>query len=120
MRRYGRSVDQNQEIAERWILASLPTILRLAQQGVAWAQADLGVAYELGIALKQDFTQAAYWYQRSASQNSASAQTNLAVLYANGTGVHYNRPKAIELLKKAASQGDSVAKNNLRIMGVDF
>ena len=118
MYRYGRSVAENPDLSERWFNRALPAILQLAQRGQAWAQTDLGTAYELGISLKQDFQRAAYWYRQAADQGYAGAQTNLGVLYANGEGVSYSRQEAVYWLKQAAEQGDLVAIENLRIMGV--
>ena len=118
MYRYGRSVAKNPDLSEKWFTEALPDILKLAQQGLPWAQTDLGTAYELGISLNQDFERAAYWYKLAAQQEYAGAQTNLGVLYANGEGVDYSRSEAVFWLKKAAKQGDLVAIENLKIMGV--
>jgi hypothetical protein len=118
MYRFGRSVSQNLDLAEKWFTAALPQLLRRAQQGAPWAQTDLGTAYEFGISLQQDYERAAYWYKKAADQGYAGAQTNLGVLYAQGDGVDYDRSKAISWLRKAAVQGDQVAADNLEILGV--
>ena len=112
----GRSVTKSQTEAAKWFGQALPGILDEAQNGVAWAQADLGTAYELGISLKQDFQRAAYWYELAADQGYSGAQTNLGVLYANGEGVSSSKQKAIFWLRKAAEQGDAVARENLAIL----
>ncbi len=112
----GRTVVKNEDIARQWIARAMPAILRSAQSGQAWAQADLGTAYELGIGVKQDVTRAASWYQKSAKQGYAGAQTNLGVFYGTGKGVKYDRKAAIYWLKKAASQGDKIAQDNLKIL----
>ena len=112
----GRSVTKNQNIAADWFTKSLPGVLGAAQGGAAWAQADLGTAYELGISLKQDYERAAYWYQLAATSGYAGAQTNLGVMYANGDGVPADVQKAIFWLNKAAAQGDTIAAENLKIL----
>jgi len=112
----GRTVVKNEDLARQWIARALPAILRSAQKGQAWAQADLGTAYELGIGVKQDLTRAASLYQKAAKQGYAGAQTNLGVLYGTGEGVNYDRKAAIYWLKKAAVQGDKIAQDNLRIL----
>ena len=60
---------------------------RTAQAGQAWAQADLGTAYELGVGVILDPERTAAWYLKSANQGYAGAQANLGVLYGNGSGV---------------------------------
>lgn len=112
----GRTVVKNENIARKWIVQALPAILRAAQGGQAWAQSDLGTAYELGIGVKQDISRAAGLYQKAAIQGYAGAQTNLGVLYGTGEGVKYDRKAAIYWLKKASAQGDKIAQGNLFIL----
>jgi len=112
----GRTVVKNQDVAAQWISKALPTILRAAQDDIAWAQSDLGTAYELGIALNKDMTRAANWYTKAANNGYAGAQTNLGVLYGMGDGVEYDRQLAVYWLKKAAEQGDKIAEDNLEIL----
>ncbi len=112
----GRTVVKNEDLARQWIASALPAVLRAAQKGQAWAQADLGTAYELGIGVKKDMTRAAGLYQKAAKQGYAAAQTNLGVLYGTGEGINYDRKAAIYWLKKAAAQGDKIAQDNLKIL----
>lgn len=69
-----------------------PAVLRetwhpLAERGHAGAQFNLGVIYECGKGVPQDFAEAAQWYRKAAEQGHAGAQFNLGVMYANGKGV---------------------------------
>ncbi len=112
----GRTVVKNEDLARQWIARALPAILQAAQAGTAWAQADLGTAYELGVGVIQDPARAATWYLKSAKQGYAGAQANLGVLYGNGVGVKYDRQTALYWLKQAAAQGDKVAQQNLRAL----
>ena len=112
----GLAVDKNPDSALKWISRSLPAISNAAQNGQAWAQADMGTAYELGIGVERDLAYAASLYEKSARQGYAGGQTNLGVLYGRGAGVKYDRDKALYWLEKAAAQGDRVAKDNLFIM----
>ena len=57
---------------------------RLAEQGLAAAQFDLGVLYENGDGVRQDYVEAVNWYRLSAEQGYAMAQNNLAGMYARG------------------------------------
>lgn len=112
----GRTVIKNKDLARQWFARALPTILRTAQIGDAWAQADLGTAYELGVGVILDPERAAAWYLKAADQGYAGAQANLGVLYGNGNGVKYDRQVALYWLKRAAAQGDKVAQDNLRAL----
>ncbi len=112
----GRTVVKNEDLAQQWIARALPVVLRAAQQSEAWAQSDLGTAYELGIGLKKDVSHAAGLYEKAAQQGYAGAQTNLGVLYGMGDGVKYDRQVAVYWLKQAAAQGDKIAEDNLRIL----
>ncbi len=112
----GRTVVKNIDLANQWIVRALPTVLRASQNGEAWAQTDLGTAYELGVGLKKDVKHSASLYQRAADQGYGGAQTNLGVLFGTGDGVKYDRQLALYWLKRAAEQGDKVAQDNLNIL----
>ena len=58
----------------------------LAERGRRDAQYNVGLMYELGKGLQQDFGQAAGWYQRSALQGTPEAQYALALMYQQGIG----------------------------------
>ena len=53
----------------------------------AYKQFNLGVMYDQGKGVEQDYKQAVYWYKKSAEQGYANAQYNLGVRYYNGDGV---------------------------------
>lgn len=52
-----------------------------------YAQYYLGVMYANGQGVKQDFTEAARWYERAAKQGVPQAQFRLGELYMSGQGV---------------------------------
>ena len=52
-----------------------------AEGGNAQAQRDLGAAYAKGNGVKQDYDEAAKWYEKAAGQGNASAQAALGELY---------------------------------------
>jgi len=61
---------------------------KAAEQGLAFAQYNLGVRYHQGQGgVPQDFTEAVKWYQKAAEQGLAFAQYSLGLMYANGQGV---------------------------------
>lgn len=88
----------------------------LAEQGDSYAQYNLGIMYDNGQGIAQNYTQALYWYNKAAEQGHASAQFNLGSMYSNGQGVPQNYTQAIFWYKKAAEQGDAVAQYNLALM----
>ena len=59
----------------------------LAKQGNANAQYNLGVLYDKGQGVPQNYWLARKWYEKAAAQGDAEAQFNLGFLYANGQGV---------------------------------
>ncbi len=59
---------------------------KLAEQGHASAQYNLGVMYANGRGVPKDEQQAVVWYRKAAEQGHASAQYNLGNMYANGRG----------------------------------
>ena len=79
--------------------------LEKAKVGDPVAQNDLGVMYELGVAVVADPTEAANWYQKAAEQGVDVAQFNLAVMCANGTGVVQDDGQALLWFRMAANQG---------------
>ncbi|HUL07275.1 MAG TPA: tetratricopeptide repeat protein [Candidatus Acidoferrum sp.] len=86
---------------------------RLAEQGKAWAQYNLGVAYEDGEGVKQDYKEALKWYRKAADQGHARAQNRLGWMYHDGKGVPQDDKQAVTWYRKAADQGYARAQNSL-------
>ena len=57
-------------------------IKKAAEQGLAPAQVNLGLAYDSGKGVKKDDEKAVDWYKKAAEQGDADAQFNLALMYA--------------------------------------
>ena len=93
-----------------------PQLLARAKAGQAKAQFYLGLAYDNGQGVPQDFVQAANWYRKAAEQGGADAQNNLGVLYYNGQGVPQDFVQAANWWRKAAEQGYAGAQNNLGVL----
>ena len=60
---------------------------RLARNGHARAQNDLGFLYSVGQGVPQDFKTAASWFHKAARQGHAPALMHLAAIYVAGRGV---------------------------------
>ncbi|MDP6104008.1 MAG: tetratricopeptide repeat protein [Gammaproteobacteria bacterium] len=82
-------------------------IIHLAEEGDFEAQYNLGLMYEMGMGVKQDFDSAYKWYLKSAKQSHPKSQYNVGVFLAIGKGVEKNVMLAKEWIKKANKNGYS-------------
>lgn len=80
-------------------------MLQLAEAGDAELQFSLGVMYEHGEGVRQDYAEAVRWYRKAAEQGQAESQYNLGLMYEKGKGVPKNRKVAKEWYKKACDNG---------------
>ena len=97
-------------------MPSMAELQPRAQNGDAVAQRELGEKFDFGYDAKQDYMEAAKWYQMAANQGDAKAQNNLGSFYQFGLGVATNYSKAFELYKQSAGQNFAPAQNNLGYM----
>lgn len=93
--------------------AAATAIRTSAEEGNATAQYNLGVFYERGQGIPQDYTQAVYWYQKAAEQGYPAAENNLAGMYSDGRGLPQDYPQAVYWYRKSADQGLVTAQENL-------
>lgn len=82
----------------------------LAEQGNSEAQYKLGLIYDMGKDVDQDYQKAFEWYEKSANQGLASSQSRLGTMYRYGKGVDINHSKASRWYWRAAEQGDQDAQ----------
>ena len=75
-----------------------------ANAGDADAQHKLGVSYDNGQGVPQDFTQAVGWYRKAAEQNNAVAQSLLGTMYQYGQGVPQDYVESHKWFNLAASR----------------
>ena len=76
----------------------------------------LGVAYDTGFGVAQDYRQALDWYQRAAEAGSVVGAFNAGIMYDAGRGVAQDPAKAAEWYQRAAAQGFGRAEYNLALM----
>jgi TPR repeat protein len=82
---------------------------RLAEQWQAEeAQFNVGLLYENGQGVPQDYVQARQWYAKAAAQGYAGAQSNLGRLYEFGHGVTQDYVQAYMWYILGAAQGDTL------------
>ena len=85
----------------------------LTEQGNAEAQYRLGLMYDMGKDVDQDYKKAFELYEKSAQQGLASSQSKLGSMYRYGKGVEINHAKATEWYWKAYEQGNEEAHYQL-------
>jgi TPR repeat protein len=85
----------------------------LADQGYAYAQTSLGVLYENGYGVPQNYKTAVKWHRLAAAQGYAIAQHNLGELYRTGRGVPQDDKTAVKWYRLAAEQGVPQSQLNL-------
>jgi hypothetical protein len=88
----------------------------LAEQGDAMAQGKLGLMYDLGRGVPQNYAEAVKWYRKAAEQGHAVPQTLLGYMYREGRGVPQDYAEAIKWYRKAAEQGNDFAQRFLGVM----
>ena len=91
----------------------IDSLRQRADAGDAEAQYNLGVCYNYGALVVQDYKVAVSWYRLAAGQGYASAQNSLGNRYYNGEGVSQDYAEAVKWYRLAANQGDAFAQNNL-------
>lgn len=83
-----------------------------AQQGIGNAQYNLGFAYQEGLGIEKNLSQAVRWYRKAAENNIPQAQNQLGILYAQGTVLPKSYVNAYRWFYRAASLGDPHAAKN--------
>lgn len=88
----------------------------LGGQGHARAQFNLGLMYENGDGVEQDYGNARSWYREAARNGDPRAQYNLGLMHMRGKGVVQDYERAGMLFLQAAVQDYARAQFNLGIM----
>ncbi len=92
----------------------------MAEAGITEAQYNLGVMYDNGQGVTQDYAAAAGWYRKAADQGDALAQSNLGVMYAKGQGVPQDYVQALKWFNLGATSGDASAAKNRDIVASEM
>ena len=80
-----------------------------AEEGNASAQNRLGLLYDEGKGVPQDYIQAKEWFEKAVMQGHAGAQLNLGTLYLKGNGAPQSAQMALVWFSRAAEQEDGLA-----------
>jgi hypothetical protein len=89
---------------------------RMAEQGQAAAQYNLGIMYEYCQGVRQNDMEAARWYRKASVQGVSVAQYKLGIMYDNGWGVPPSDSEAVRWYRNAAEQGHPLAQHDLAFM----
>ena len=107
-----RSADRG-STSQRAQAKSLPDLRKLAGQGDADAQWQMGVRYHNGEGVPRDDVQAMQWFLRAADQGHVTAQATLGAYYWAGRGVPQDLSKAYFWSALALAEGDENSKSRL-------
>jgi GAF domain/Sel1 repeat/PilZ domain len=115
-----RSSDQSsvnqRSVNQRAQAKSLPDLRKLAGQGDADAQWQMGVRYHNGEDVPRDDVQAMQWFQRAADQGHVMAQGALGAYYFAARGVPRDLSKAYFWSVIAMAQGDEISKGRIELL----
>jgi GAF domain-containing protein/Sel1 repeat-containing protein/PilZ domain-containing protein len=112
----GVSVADQRSAAQRPRPKSLADLRKLADQGDAEAQWQMGVRFHNGEGVPHDDAQAMQWFQRAAEQGHVTAQGALGAYYFAARGVPKDLSKAYFWSVIAMAQGDEISKGRLELL----
>ena len=112
--RYDRMVDADPEPLHYF--QAINKVRALAEKGHGGAMFHMGKVHALGIAVEQDFGEAAQWYRRATEQGDMRAHCNLGWMYQSGMGVPEDKAEAFRLLSIGAAHGVLSAKAAVGMM----
>lgn len=92
---------------------SLAWFRAAADQNLAEAQFDVGLAYEEGNGVGKNQGEANRWYTLAADQGNSAAECNLGRYYVWECNDEVSEQKGIKLLMKSAHQNDECAQRSL-------
>ena len=95
---------------------SLRMVQTMAAQGDPQAQTIIGVLYETGQGVPQDYAQSRQWFEKAAAQGDANAQYFLGTSYSLGLGVPQDPTQAAKWFKKAAAQAHAPGQQSLGVL----
>jgi hypothetical protein len=77
---------------------------------------SLGVRYETGDGVEQDYQHALRCFKKAAAAGNVDAMNRVGLLYDNGNGVERDYQQALRWYKKAAAAGNADAMENIGVL----
>jgi TPR repeat protein len=96
--------------------AALENFTEGAIRGHPLAQFNLGLMYDRGEGVAQDFHEAYYWYSQAAEQGSADGQYAVGTMNFYGQGMRENFAEALLWYQESARQGHRDSQYNSGVM----
>lgn len=93
--------------------AALKELKPLAEKGDAKALYMLGIMYENGQGVKQDYEQALSLFNKSSEQGYDQAMLHLAEMYKSGRGTQVDLVQAHKWFNLAGSRGNEFARHSM-------
>jgi len=88
---------------------ALTLLMEADKYGDARASFLIGLSYDYGHGVEQDYKEAVKWYHKAADAKIEDACLNLGTLYEKGCGVEQDYKEAAKLYRKAAELGNDLA-----------
>ena len=95
---------------------AIQKLIKLAEQGNADAQNELGYLYFNGEGVPQNDYEAFKWFQKAARQGFSESYFYLGLLYSDGKVVPQDYTEALKWYKLAAENGEVAAETNIGLM----
>jgi TPR repeat protein len=89
---------------------------KLAEQGDSVSQYQLGLMYQMGKGVSQDYHKTFHWWSMAADQGNATAQHRLGYMYIQGYGVAQDYVMSHLWFNLATLNGDGSAAENREIV----
>jgi len=90
-----------------------------AEKGDPEAELALGIMYDSGQGVPQNFGEALNWYRSAAAHGNPTAQNNLGIMYLKGRGVPRNPLEGAKWVRMSANQGHPKGQLNLGFLYVE-
>jgi len=95
---------------DSYLTANLSELKKLASQGNPGAQYSLGMRYDKGDSVRQDYREAMHWYLLAADKGHIRAQARVAALFWAGRGIPQDYSKAYYWGLLAQAGGDETGR----------
>jgi TPR repeat protein len=90
--------------------ATAKEVRKSAEEGDSSAQYRLGLLYEGGVGVPQNYKKAKEWFEKAAKQGHVGAQADLGTLYLQGAGTPQSAQMAVFWFSQAAEQEPRAAE----------
>ena len=103
------NLQQGIDLMESDPEAAMARFLAADEAGNRKAARYVGLMYEQGLGVDQDYAQAASWYEKGVGAGDLTSGYYLGLLYAQGLGVDQDYEKAAELFESVAASENKSA-----------